>query len=106
MPRQREVVELYFFAGLTLYEIADRLGILVPSVSQHLFGKVRGGEEGGRCDPETPQETGFVEGSGQLMQRGRLRHRARAGNRPGVGPDPGWRLHPDSPSYRASGYYP
>ena len=52
MPRQREVVELYFFAGLTLYEIADRLGILVPSVSQHLFGKVRGGKRVGGAIPK------------------------------------------------------
>ena len=43
-PRQREIVELYFFQGQTEQEIAEQLRISVPSVSQHLFGKKRRGK--------------------------------------------------------------
>jgi len=42
--RQQEIVHLYFFERKTVYEIADCLGIAAPSVSQHLFGKKRGGQ--------------------------------------------------------------
>ncbi len=41
--RQRDVVRLYFFEQKTQYEVAELLGISVSSVSQHLFGKRRGG---------------------------------------------------------------
>jgi len=39
--RQREIVHLYFFKKMTEEEIAQKLGISISSVSQHLFGKRR-----------------------------------------------------------------
>ena len=42
-PRQREVIELYFFEGLNQREIAEQLGISQQSVSEHLYGKERKG---------------------------------------------------------------
>ena len=51
-PRQREIVHLYFFEQMTEGEIAKRLGISVPSVSQHLFGKSRGGKIVGGAIPK------------------------------------------------------
>jgi DNA-directed RNA polymerase specialized sigma24 family protein len=41
--RQREVVELYFLQGLNQRDVAERLKISQQSVSEHLYGKVRGG---------------------------------------------------------------
>ena len=46
-PRQREVVQLYFFEGLTEAEIAQRLGIAQQVVSRHLFGALRAGRRVG-----------------------------------------------------------
>ena len=51
-PRQREIVHLYFFKQMTEYDISKRLGISVPSVSQHLFGKSRGGKTIGGAIPK------------------------------------------------------
>ena len=51
-PRQREVVHLYFFRKMTEHEISQQLGISVPSVSQHLFGKSRGGKTVGGAIPK------------------------------------------------------
>lgn len=51
-PRQREVVYLYFFRKMTEHEISQQLGISVPSVSQHLFGKSRGGKTVGGAIPK------------------------------------------------------
>ena len=45
--RQREVVQLYFFDGLTEREIAQRLGIAQQVVSRHLFGALRAGRRVG-----------------------------------------------------------
>lgn len=42
-PKQREVVVLYFCGKLNQRQIAERLGISQQSVSEHLYGKVRGG---------------------------------------------------------------
>ena len=42
-PRQREVIDLYFFEGLNQREIAEKLGISQQSVSEHLYGKERKG---------------------------------------------------------------
>jgi RNA polymerase sigma factor (sigma-70 family) len=41
--RQREVVELYFLKELNQRQVAERLGISQQSVSEHLYGKLRGG---------------------------------------------------------------
>jgi RNA polymerase sigma factor (sigma-70 family) len=41
--RQREVVELYFLKDLNQRQVAERLGISQQSVSEHLYGKLRGG---------------------------------------------------------------
>ena len=41
--RQREVVLLYYVEGLNQRQIAERLGIVQQSVSEHLFGKARAG---------------------------------------------------------------
>jgi DNA-directed RNA polymerase specialized sigma24 family protein len=45
--RQREIVELYFFAGRTQQEIAAELGISQQAVSRQLFGVVRDGRRVG-----------------------------------------------------------
>ena len=41
--RQREIVLLYYVEGLNQRQIAERLNIAQQSVSEHLFGKARGG---------------------------------------------------------------
>ena len=46
-PRQREIVQAYFFEGLTEAEIAQRLGIAQQVVSRHLFGALRAGRRVG-----------------------------------------------------------
>ena len=46
-PRQREVVQAYFFEGRTEAEIAQRLGIAQQVVSRHLFGALRAGRRVG-----------------------------------------------------------
>ena len=46
-PRQRELVELYFYAGKTQAEIAEILGIRQQVVSKQLFGAVRKGRKVG-----------------------------------------------------------
>ena len=45
--RQQEVVQLYFFQGLTQEDIADRLHLSQSTVSRHLFGTVRNGKKVG-----------------------------------------------------------
>ena len=42
--RQREVVELYFFAEMNQRQIGEQLGISQQAVSEHLYGKQRGGK--------------------------------------------------------------
>jgi|TARA_B100000315_G_scaffold95133_1_gene87386 DNA-directed RNA polymerase specialized sigma24 family protein len=51
-PRQREIVTLYFLEQKTEYEISKLLGVSVPSVSQHLFGKKRSGKTVGGAIPK------------------------------------------------------
>lgn len=46
-PRQREIVDAYFFEGRTEAEIALRLGIAQQVVSRHLFGTLRAGRRVG-----------------------------------------------------------
>ena len=45
--RQREVVRLYFFLGMTQENIADELDLTQSTVSRHLFGTVRNGKKVG-----------------------------------------------------------
>lgn len=45
--RQRQIVEMYFFAGRTQVEIAAELGISQQAVSRQLFGVVRRGQRVG-----------------------------------------------------------
>ena len=45
--RQRQVVLLYFFRGLTQEDIADQLQLTQSTVSRHLFGTVRNGRKVG-----------------------------------------------------------
>jgi RNA polymerase sigma factor (sigma-70 family) len=42
--RQREVVELYFFGRMNQRQIGERLEISQQVVSEHLYGKMRGGK--------------------------------------------------------------
>jgi RNA polymerase sigma factor (sigma-70 family) len=49
--RQRQVVRLHYFAGLSEEEIADRLGIAQQVVSQHRFGIMRNGRRVGGAIP-------------------------------------------------------
>jgi RNA polymerase sigma factor (sigma-70 family) len=44
-PRQRQIVELYFYEGKTQQEIADELRISQQVVSRQLFGVVRNGKK-------------------------------------------------------------
>ena len=46
-PRQREIVQMYFFDGRTEAEIAQQLGIAQQVVSRHLFGALRAGRRVG-----------------------------------------------------------
>ncbi len=46
-PRQREIVNAYFFEGRTEAEIAQQLGIAQQVVSKHLFGTLRAGRRVG-----------------------------------------------------------
>ena len=46
-PRQREIVQAYFFEGRTEAEIAEQLGIAQQVVSRHLFGVLRAGRRVG-----------------------------------------------------------
>jgi len=46
-PRQREIVQAYFFEGRTEAEIAQQLGIAQQVVSRHLFGALRAGRRVG-----------------------------------------------------------
>jgi RNA polymerase sigma factor (sigma-70 family) len=46
-PRQREIVQAYFFDGRTEAEIAQQLGIAQQVVSRHLFGALRAGRRVG-----------------------------------------------------------
>ena len=57
-PRQREIVHLYFFRKMTEHEISQQLNISVPSVSQHLFGKSRGGKMVGGAIPKLRKKLG------------------------------------------------
>lgn len=41
--RQSQVITLHFFSGLNQRQIAEQLKISQQSVSEHLYGKVRGG---------------------------------------------------------------
>lgn len=45
--RQREIVGLYFFRGMTQEDIADALDVTQSTVSRHLFGTVRNGKRVG-----------------------------------------------------------
>ncbi|MEM7130320.1 MAG: sigma-70 family RNA polymerase sigma factor [Chloroflexota bacterium] len=46
-PKQRQIVELYFYENKTQQEIAQQLGINQQVVSKHLFGAVRNGRKVG-----------------------------------------------------------
>jgi RNA polymerase sigma factor (sigma-70 family) len=46
-PRQREIVQMYFFDGRTEAEIAQQLGIAQQVVSRHLYGALRSGRRVG-----------------------------------------------------------
>jgi len=50
--RQRQVVRLYYFAGLTEEEIGQRLDIPQQVVSQHLYGVLRDGRRVGGAIPK------------------------------------------------------
>lgn len=45
--RQREIVLLHFFQELNQRQIAERLGLTQQAVSEHLYGKARGGRRVG-----------------------------------------------------------
>ncbi len=44
-PRQRQIVELYYYEGKTQQEISAILGISQQVVSKHLFGALRNGRK-------------------------------------------------------------
>ena len=50
--RQREITLLYLDNHLKEEEIAEKLGISQPTVSQHLFGKRRNGKKVGGSIPK------------------------------------------------------
>jgi RNA polymerase sigma factor (sigma-70 family) len=43
--RQRQIIDLYYLQNKTQVEIAQRLGITQPTVSQHLAGRYRFGKK-------------------------------------------------------------
>lgn len=50
--RQNQIVRMYFLNQMTEREIAGKLGISAASISQHLFGKMRGGKRVGGAIPK------------------------------------------------------
>lgn len=46
-PKQRQIVEMYFYDNKTQQEIAKELGINQQVVSKHLFGTIRNGRKVG-----------------------------------------------------------
>jgi RNA polymerase sigma factor (sigma-70 family) len=46
-PKQRQIIELYFYEDKTQQEIAEILGINQQVVSKHLFGVLRNGHQVG-----------------------------------------------------------
>jgi RNA polymerase sigma factor (sigma-70 family) len=46
-PRQRQIIQMYFYENRTQQEIAAQLGINQQVVSKHLFGVVRDGRKVG-----------------------------------------------------------
>jgi len=46
-PRQRQIVGMYFYDGMTQQEISQALGINQQVVSKHLFGVLRNGRKVG-----------------------------------------------------------
>jgi RNA polymerase sigma factor (sigma-70 family) len=55
-PRQGQIVRMYFLDQMTEREISAKLDISVASVSQHLFGKMRGGKRVGGAIPKLRRE--------------------------------------------------
>lgn len=51
-PRQREVLQLYYYHGKTQEDIAAILNLTQSTVSRHLFGTVRGGKKVGGAIPK------------------------------------------------------
>ena len=45
--RQRAILRLYYFKGMTQVEIAEMLDLTQSTVSRHLFGTTRGGKKVG-----------------------------------------------------------
>ena len=45
--RQRDILRLYYFKGMTQVEIAEELALTQSTVSRHLFGTTRGGKKVG-----------------------------------------------------------
>ena len=45
--RQRAILRLYYFKGMTQVEIAETLDLTQSTVSRHLFGTTRGGKKVG-----------------------------------------------------------
>ena len=45
--RQRDILRLYYFKGMTQVEIAEELALTQSTVSRHLFGTTRGGRKVG-----------------------------------------------------------
>jgi len=91
-PRQREVVDLYYFENLTQAEIAHLLGISQPTVSQHLRGKAHAGKSVGgaflrlrkaihkaaaRQEGTAPRHAQIIRALDQLLDSSITRRRAR-----------------------------
>jgi len=51
-PRQREILSLYYFDGMTQEDIAAHLRVSQSTVSRHLFGTVRDGRKVGGAIPK------------------------------------------------------
>ena len=51
-PRQREILSLYYFQGMTQEDIAAHLQLTQSTVSRHLFGTVRDGKKVGGAIPK------------------------------------------------------
>ena len=61
--RQSQIVRMYFLDQMTEREIACKLGLSAASISQHLYGKMRGGKRVGEAIPKLRKKIREVVGS-------------------------------------------
>lgn len=71
--RQREILRLYYFCGLTQQDIALQLNLTQSTVSRHLFGTLRNGKRVGGALPKLrkaieDESSAAIDGALQVLQ--------------------------------------